>query len=156
MGMIGFGIAETKYTCGRRDKPLKRSELKEIIKECLKEVLLEENVLSTVISESIKGFGALQQVRPQHAAIEKLFPTETNNAAKKQLEERRRELLENRKTGEVEAPASIRKKDSKVRALEGQARNPGIQRMLQDPGYDVTNLQNLVGDKWKIHLGKGK
>ena len=45
---------------------MKKSELKKvlkpIIKECVKEALFEEGVLSSVISEVVKGLGATQQL----------------------------------------------------------------------------------------------
>ncbi len=37
---------------------MKKSELKNIIKECVKEVIFEEGALSTIISEVVQGLGA--------------------------------------------------------------------------------------------------
>ena len=38
---------------------MKRSELKAIIKECVRETLLEEGLLSNIVSEVVRGFSPL-------------------------------------------------------------------------------------------------
>jgi hypothetical protein len=41
---------------------LKKRELKNIIKECIREILFEENFLSPIISEVVRGVGADQRL----------------------------------------------------------------------------------------------
>ena len=48
---------------------MKKSELKKIIKECVRDVIFEEGVLSSVVSEVARGFAAtpmLQESPPLH------------------------------------------------------------------------------------------
>jgi hypothetical protein len=50
-----------------RKKPMKKSELKNIIKECVKEVIFEEGVLSGIITEvahGLQGASILQESAP--------------------------------------------------------------------------------------------
>ena len=64
---------------------MKKSELKSIIKECVKEVIFEEGVLSGIITEvaqGLQGASIVQEVRqPQHRSA----PTQMSEAKKKVL-----------------------------------------------------------------------
>ena len=44
---------------------MKKSELKDIIKECVKEVIFEEGTLSSIISEVVQGLGTPSLVQEQ-------------------------------------------------------------------------------------------
>jgi len=75
---------------------MKKSELKQLIKpvvkECIHEVLLEEGLLSNVVSEVVKGMHAAPLVEaprsPQKAAVNK------NNEARTKLTEHRKKMLD--------------------------------------------------------------
>jgi hypothetical protein len=66
---------------------MKKSELKKVIKplvkECIQEVLIEEGLLSNVVSEVVKGMGAAPIVE-QRQSIPKQIVREPNNTNLKQ------------------------------------------------------------------------
>jgi len=79
---------------------MKRSDLKRkikpIIKECIKELLLEEGVLSTVISEVMKGTSQSHELQasPKQAATREQETRQNINESKNNLSETRKRMLE--------------------------------------------------------------
>ena len=75
---------------------MKKSELKNIIKECVKEVLFEEGVLSNLVAEVAFGItkaqGAIVETREQQPDSVAL-----QEAREKELESRRKKMLETKK-----------------------------------------------------------
>ena len=72
---------------------MKKSEFKEMIKESVKEVLVEEGVLKTVISEVVKAVGQPQVVQ-QPTTAEQTFAEQASLEA---TEKRKQKLAETRK-----------------------------------------------------------
>jgi hypothetical protein len=62
---------------------MKKSELKNIIKECVKEVIFEEGVLSGIIAEVAQGLGASPRLTETTAASSVQAPR--TNAAKQEV-----------------------------------------------------------------------
>jgi len=76
---------------------MKKSDFKELIKESIKEVLIEEGVLKNVISEVVKAVGQVQE-NPK-PVIENTFSQE----AKKEASEKHRQKLTESKKKMLEA-----------------------------------------------------
>jgi hypothetical protein len=72
---------------------MKKSEFKEMIKESVKEVLIEEGVLKNVISEVVKAVGQTQTVH-QPVATQQTF---TEQASLEAAEKQKQKLAETRK-----------------------------------------------------------
>jgi len=76
---------------------MKKSEFKEMIKESVKEVLVEEGVLKTVISEVVKAVGTIQ-VQPETTAGQQLFAQkairEATQKQKQKLTEKKEKMLD--------------------------------------------------------------
>ena len=72
---------------------MKKSEFKEMIKESVKEVLIEEGVLKSVISEVVKAVGQTQPVQ-QAIATQQNF---TEQASLEAAEKQKQKLAETRK-----------------------------------------------------------
>ena len=72
---------------------MKKSEFKEMIKESVKEVLIEEGVLKSVISEVVKAVGQTQTVQ-QPVATQQTF---TEQASLEAAEKQKQKLAETRK-----------------------------------------------------------
>ena len=72
---------------------MKKSEFKEMIKESVKEVLIEEGVLKSVISEVVKAVGQTQVVQ-QPVATQQTF---TEQASLEAAEKQKQKLAETRK-----------------------------------------------------------
>ena len=76
---------------------MKRSELKKIIKpmvaECIKESLLEDGILSTVISEVVKGMNSQMMLEHPVAPLPPPQKQQRSEASAKKLEETRQQML---------------------------------------------------------------
>ena len=61
---------------------MKKSELKNIIKECVKEVIFEEGVLSGIITEVVKGVSTGQPITERQA---KSAPSQQRSESRRQV-----------------------------------------------------------------------
>jgi hypothetical protein len=138
---------------------MKRSELKNIIKplvkECITESLLEEGLLSNVISEVMKGMSPVivesAPVADPTAGMQKAAMREAQEAKLKQAKQNRRKLLDavgsdsyggvDLFEGTTPAPAQQSPESQAASPLGGVA--PG------DPGVDISGILGLGGHKWK-------
>ena len=111
--------------------------LKPLIKECIKEVLFEEDgALSHVIKEVAVGLVGKQQINET-----KIAPPKPRKNSTQQLKQRKKKLLDaigkdayggvNLFEGTTPAPAS---------SPEGQARGPLADVSPNDPGVDISGL----------------
>ena len=138
---------------------MKRSELKNIIKplvkECITESLLEEGLLSNVISEVMKGMSPVimesAPVADPTAGVQKAAMLEAQETKLKQAKQDRRKLLEaigNDSFGGVDlfegtAPAPAQQ------SPQSQAGSPLAGVSPGDPGVDISGILGIGGHKWK-------
>ena len=138
---------------------MKRSELKNIIKplvkECITESLLEEGLLSNVISEVMKGMSPVimesAPVADPTAGMQKAAMREAQEAKLRQAKQDRKKLLDaigsesyggvDLFEGTTPAPAQQSPESQAASPLGGVA--PG------DPGVDISGILGLGGHKWK-------
>lgn len=135
---------------------MKRSELKSLIKECVKEVLFEEGVLSNLVAEVAFGI-----TKAQGLMVETKQPTAQ---AKKFQQENRQEIGEERRKRLLETKRKMLDAmgNSKMaNVFEGteplkQGGQPGktsphgpmAGRDPSDAGVDISGLFSLAGQKW--------
>ena len=118
---------------------MKKSELKNIIKECVREVILEEGMLSGIISEVVQGLGTSQIVQE-------------NNFKKPQTTQRSQQLAETKKKI-LDAVANNSYEDVKKQfsnpelfqgtrpIIEGKGGKGALSGVdPQDPGVDISNI----------------
>ena len=126
---------------------MKKSELKAIVKECIKDVLFEEGMLSSLIAEIAIGIN-----QAQSTLVEK--NTFQQEQAKKQLTtEKQKRLLETKKKM---LNAIGNEKMSKVfegtEPLRGNGQSSGHTPLAgkdpNDAGVDISALFSLAGQKW--------
>ena len=138
---------------------MKRSELKNIIKplvkECITESLLEEGLLSNVISEVMKGMSPVimesAPVADPTAGMQKAAMMEAQESKLKQAKQNRKKLLDaigSDSYGGVDlfegtSPAPAQK------SPESQAASPLGGVAPGDPGVDISKILGLGGHKWK-------
>ena len=131
---------------------MKKSDLKQLIKplvkECIHEVLLEEGLLSNVVSEVAKGMQgnllAESASTPQPAPQKK----KDNTEARRKLMEHRKKLLSSINADayngvdlfEGTTPMQESKSGGPGGALSGVAPD--------DAGIDISGILNIGGDKW--------
>ena len=138
---------------------MKISELKNIIKplvkECITESLLEEGLLSNVISEVMKGMSPVimesAPVADPTAGVQKAAMREAQEAKLKQAKKNRKKLLDavgsdafggvDLFEGTSPAPAQQSPESQASSPLGGVA--PG------DPGVDISGILGIGGHKWK-------
>ena len=139
---------------------MKREELKRlikpIVKECITESLIEEGILSSVVSEVMKGMApTIMESAPAAVSV----PARDNSKAlqeaqeirMQQAKESRRKLLDaigsdsyggvDLFEGTTPAPAQQSPESQAASPLGGVA--PG------DPGVDISGILGLGGHKWK-------
>ena len=132
------------------DKKELQKSLKPIVKECIKEVLFEEGVLSTIVSEIAVGLGANQQViaEPVRQQAPQRDRTEEVAAMKQKMAETRNGLME----------AIGKDAYGGIDLFEGTTPTPGGGQGTQhsplsgqdpnDPGVDISSLVNMKGAVW--------
>ena len=69
---------------------MKKSELKNIIKECVREVIFEEGMLSGIISEVVQGLGSRQSLQEASPLAKK----QIDPATQKRLSETKKQMLD--------------------------------------------------------------
>ena len=138
--------------------------LKPLIKECIKEVILEEGVLSTVITEVVKGTHAtstrnsqpkLQTEQKQEASF--INRQEILEEKRKADLKRRRKLLDASGFGGVD----IFEGTEPLNESGGPSKNSSPQGMFSDlapgdSGVDISAIMNIgSGHNWK-KLARGE
>jgi hypothetical protein len=127
--------------------------LKPLIKQCIKEVILEEGTLSTIISEVIKGTSAPRTIVAESAPR---IPKQDLERKEKQLKEQRRKMLDaigrDSYNGvdlfEGTTPSAPSRGSSG--APQGSRPMDGVDP--RDPGIDISSFGST--DIWKKLAGK--
>ena len=127
---------------------MKRSELKKVlkplIKECIRDVLFEEGVLSNVISEVVRGMGSnvslVESKSSYHPPREIQSNRENIEFAKKQLLE---SIGQNSYNG-----VNIFEGTEPLRAQSGEQGRALSNVAPSDPGVDLSSIPGA--DKWRL------
>ena len=135
---------------------MKKSELKNIIKECVKEVLFEEGVLSNLVAEVAFGITKAQQTLVESAPATQISSEKIEEARMQAEEDKRRKLLEtkrkmldamgNSKMANVFEGTEPLKQGGSPSA--SPAHGPMANRDPNDAGVDISGLFSLAGQKW--------
>ena len=128
---------------------MKKSELKSIIKECIKEVIFEEGTLSTIISEVVQGTSRIKPI------------TEATQLSTKQDEKKLEEIKKNRKKmldaiGR-DAYNGVDLFENTTPMKSGGNTNHGALSGMdpRDPGVDISNIFSPTSSAiWKKLSGK--
>ena len=134
---------------------MKRSQLKNIIKECVREVLYEEGVLSEVIAEVAFGLTKAQTLLQENKQRDE--DTFSEDQSRIQEENRRKKLLESKRKmldaigndsmkGVFEGTEPI-----KSPGIPGETSVPGVLSGVSpnDSGVNIDSLFGSVGNKWQ-------
>ena len=135
--------------------------LKPLIKECIKEVMFEEGVLSTVITEVVKSTRPSNNSQPTLQVEQK---QQVNHQERRELlEERRKAELERKRklldaTGfggidVFEGTTPISQGGSITEGASPQSPFSGMDPA--DAGVDISGIMSLGANRWKT-LAKGK
>ena len=136
---------------------MKKSELKSIIKECVKEVLFEEGILSNLVAEVAFGIAkaqapiveAKQQAPQMNTAVMQEAREQEEEARRKKLLETKRKMLDamgSSKMANVFEGTEPLKQGGSPSA--SPAHGPMANRDPNDAGVDISGLFSLAGQKW--------
>ena len=136
--------------------------MKPLVRECIQEVLLQEGVLSTIISEVVKGTSGMVEPPSRQEKIRKSTERVNNDhgSAMARLQEQKRRANQDRKdlldaigndayngvnlfegTEPLRRGGAAGKSDAPQGALSSYAPD--------DSGVDISGLLNLAGGEWK-------
>lgn len=135
---------------------MKQDELKKVlkplIKQCIKEVIFEEGVLSGLISEVVQGLGG-QQTIVEAQAPEMDFSrqrVELQEEARAEMDQRRKKLEESlggNFSGAFENTQPLARGGS---VSESPVHSPLANYAPDDPGVDIGAIMSLgAGSNWK-------
>ena len=120
---------------------MKKSELKNIIKECVKEVIFEEGVLSGIITEVAQGLGTISAPLMESQPAAK--PSASSGLASAQI----REAIAQNSQSSYE---DVKKKFSNPQLFEGTkpvSSSPGQGALSgvapNDPGLDISQIPGM-------------
>ena len=138
---------------------MKKSELKNIIKECVKEVLFEEGMLSNLVAEVAFGITRAQQTIVESSPQPQVNSAKLEEARLHEREEKRKRLLETkRKMLDAMGNSKLANVFEGTEPLKqggepGKAspHGPMSGRDPSDAGVDISGLFGLAGQKWQ-HL----
>ena len=133
---------------------MKKSELKKIIKECVKEILFEEGVLSNLVAEVAFGITKAQSTLVESAAQN--TPNQASIEEKNiQEEERRKKLLETKRkmlnAMGSERMSGVFEGTEPLRNTGSSPHSPVAGLDPNDAGVDISKLFSVAGQKWQ-HL----
>ena len=134
---------------------MKKSELKMIIKECVKEVLFEEGVLSNLVAEVAYGMAKAQGSLVENSApkqdtklLQEAREEQEESRRKKALETKRKMLdaIGNSKMANVfEGTEPLKEAGAPG---SSRAQGPMAGRDPGDAGVDISGLFSVAGQKW--------
>lgn len=128
---------------------MKKSELKSIIKECIKEIIFEEGILSNLVAEVAYGItDAQNKVLLKEQETAKVKKAENKERDRKKLLETKRKMLD--AIGN-EKMKDVFKGTEPLPSTKSSQGSPMAGRSPDDAGVDISKLFNLAGDKWQ-HL----
>jgi len=135
---------------------MKKSQLKRVIKpiveECINEVLLEKGLLSSIISEVVKGIQPLQQSPVQQRPV--MQENKLIQQQRQELQEQKYEMMKEQKRKLLDAAGfgvdvfsgtepieeAADPSNGQAGALSGVAPN--------DPGIDIAGIMSVANRDW--------
>lgn len=136
---------------------MKRSELKAMIKECVREALFEEGVLSEIIAEVAFGLTKAQNIMLEQKVPQQPSPEIQQKLNEEREEERRKKLLETKRKmldaigGDRMANVFEGTQPLRSGGEPGKSASPHGPMAGRDPndsGVDISGLFSLAGQKW--------
>ena len=111
---------------------MKKSELKNLIKECVREVVFEEGALRTIVTEVTQGLSTKQPIMEQR--------TSTSSAPEQRADVRSKIIEAMGKNNTEDAYASARKRMPNSKLFEGTM---PLEESGAGAGVDIKNIPGL-------------
>jgi hypothetical protein len=136
---------------------MKRSDLKEIIKECVRETLFEEGVLSDIIAEVAFGITKAQSLLVENQQPQKVLRAQPTQPSEEEVAAQKQKLLETKKKM-LDAIGNTNMQNVfegttplRTQGAPNAPAGPGGALTGFDPndsGVDISKLFSLAGNKW--------
>lgn len=141
---------------------MKKSELKLLIKECVKEVLFDEGVLSNLVAEVAMGITKAQSLMteshsPAVSQLQEKSTEDTRRNLKEEEQEKKRKRLLETKRKMLDAMgntkmANVFEGTQPLKSSGAPNASPNHSPLSghdpSDSGVDITGLFGLAGQKW--------
>ena len=126
---------------------LKRA-LKPLVKECIKEVLFEDGVLSGIIAEVVTGLGAGQVVMEQknHQADQEALLREKSEKMEAERQRRKKKLNE---SAGLSSKVNVFEGVQPIKEAASTGPSPLGNRPSGDSGVDISAIMNVSRHNWK-------
>tara|TARA_B100000989_G_C19532196_1_gene470717 strand:+ start:6716 stop:7129 length:414 start_codon:yes stop_codon:yes gene_type:complete len=133
---------------------MKKSELKSIVKECIKEILFDEGVLSNLVAEVAVGITraqgmVLENQHTEQAIANKESDLVREHQRKQKLMETKKKMLDaisdSKMQNVFEGTTPLREAGTPNQA---SPHSPLANRDPSDSGVDISGLFNMAGHKW--------
>lgn len=118
-----------------------RKILKPLVLQTVKEVLLQEGVLSNIVAEVAKGLGS--------PVVEQTHRDEEIRLKEEKLEKQRQERI--KKLNESNEYDNVFSGTKAI--VEGGSQGPLASVSSKDHGVDITDIEKLANGKWKTLMG---
>jgi hypothetical protein len=133
------------------DKSELKKVLKPLIKACIKEVIFEDGVLSSIISEVVRGTSNNVVVETkQQEETSKALRKEANEARNQKIQETRKKMADalgnDAYAGIFENVEPL--KTGGTTSSPSTPANPLSGYAADDSGVDIRGLLSVAGDKW--------
>ena len=140
---------------------MKKAELKKLlkpmIKECIKEVIFGEGILSNIVSEVAQGLGRPTLIEAKKPPFEDNIDREALNESRRvKAQEQRRKLLDAINAdayGGIDLFEGTQPLSSAGSATHNsQAQGPLSGVDPTDAGVDISGIMGLAGNRWSAHM----
>ena len=144
---------------------MKKAELKNIlkplVKECVREAIFDEGILSGIISEVARGMGAVQAAPPGPRLVEQKEDPTAERMKRNAFSSEQSTKLKEHKTKLMSAIGATAYNGinlfegttpGRAQGSETQMASPLASQDPGDPGVDISNLLSAVGTHWNAHL----
>ena len=126
---------------------MKRSELKAIVKECVRDVLFEEGVLSSLIAEIAIGINNAQaNLLESNQATQDKARAQASIDRQKKLQETKKKMLN--AIGSEKMSKVFEGTEPLRNTGQTSAHSPLSGTDPNDAGVDISGLFSLAGQKW--------
>lgn len=135
---------------------MKRSQLKMIVKECVKEILFEEGVLSSLVAEVAVGITKANMTLTEQPTASKANFKESQQKLVEEQEAQRKEKIMETKKKMIEAMgdrmSNVFEGTEPLRSAGSPDSGPSTSPLSgldpKDAGVDITGLFSVAGKKW--------
>ena len=123
-----------------------KKALRPLIKQCIKEVILEEGILSGIVSEVVTGLGQpviKESVTAEPSKTQRIINSDLSSEKKRLIESIGKDAFNGINVFEGLSPTPAQKSETQV------ASDPLSDMDASDPGVDISGIFSSGGKNWK-------